>query len=86
MEGMTSKNPMKESAPVVLAENTEQENRVQKKPWMWVADAIVWAACVAALVWVLSTTRTGVTRYLTFDNEYSEYATDSSDYVHEEDN
>lgn len=63
MEGMTSKNPMKESAPVVLAENTEQENRVQKKPWMWVADAIVWAACVAALVWVLSTTRMGVTRY-----------------------
>lgn len=64
----------------------EEVNKTKKKSWMWVADAIVWTVCVAALVWVLSTTRTGVMRYTTFDNEYAEYGADSFDYVHEVDN
>ena len=69
------------------SENPDRKgvNNTKKKPWMWVGDAIVWTACVAALAWVLSTTRTGTMRYITFDNEYAEYATDSSDYVHEVD-
>lgn len=76
----TVEKPIGEEPPITSTDDQETSDRRKKKPWQWTVDAVVWAACVAALCLALLTPDEN-SRFLRYTIESIESEKDSTDYI-----